>query len=161
MLFLKIFIEDENLKLYYDKIIINHNKKINDNKFADSGFDLYSPNEEIVSPGDTFKLNFNIKCAMFDENNNPKAYYLYPRSSISKTPLRMANNIGIIDSSYRGNIIAMLDNIKKYDCKIEQFSRLMQICSSTLEPFTISLVNYVEELGVTERGEGGFGSTGI
>ena len=40
-------------------------------------------------------------------------YYLYPRSSIVKTGLRLANSVGIIDAGYRGEIIAVVDNIDK------------------------------------------------
>ena len=43
----------------------------------------------------------------------PTSYMLVPRSSISKTPLRMANSIGIIDAGYRGEIMAAVDNISK------------------------------------------------
>jgi len=84
-------------------------------------------------------------------------YYLYPRSSLSKTPLRLANSVGIIDSSYRGELIAAVDNISEEDFDIKQGQRLFQLCSPTLEP-----INYIvtKELSETDRGEGGFGSTG-
>ena len=52
-------------------------------------------------------------------------YYLYPRSSISKTPLRLCNSVGIIDAGYRGNIMAFVDNIDEdYDLG----TRLFQLC---------------------------------
>ena len=84
-------------------------------------------------------------------------YYLYPRSSLSKTPLRLANSVGIIDSSYRGEIMAAVDNISEKDFEIKQGQRLFQLCSPTLEP-----INYIitDNLSETKRGEGGFGSTG-
>ena len=50
---------------------------------------------------------------IYDEKKNnwePTGYYSYPRSSISKTPLLLANNVGIIDSGYRGNIKVAFDN---------------------------------------------------
>jgi dUTP pyrophosphatase len=87
-------------------------------------------------------------------------YFLYPRSSTgTKTPLRLANSIGIIDSGYRGNYIAAFDNVRIESFQIEQAQRLVQICSPNLTyPLRVELV---EELDMdTVRGEGGFGSTG-
>lgn len=84
------------------------------------------------------------------------SYYLYPRSSISKTPLRMSNGTGIIDAGYRGNIIAKVDNISENDYKIEKGTRLFQICDVSLDEIDIKIV---DELSCTTRGDGGFGST--
>ena len=89
------------------------------------------------------------------ENTNC-SYYLYPRSSISKTPLRMSNSTGIIDAGYRGNIIAKVDNISNEEYKIEKGTRLFQICSPSLEEIELEVV---DELSETSRGTGGFGST--
>lgn len=95
-------------------------------------------------------------------------YYLYPRSSIVKTSMRLANSVGIIDSGYRGEIMAVVDKndsvndwktVLKRDCK--QYDRLFQICAGDLQPFRVEIVESECELsGVTERGDGGFGSTG-
>uniref|UniRef100_A0A6C0CYT8 dUTP diphosphatase n=1 Tax=viral metagenome TaxID=1070528 RepID=A0A6C0CYT8_9ZZZZ len=84
------------------------------------------------------------------------SYYLYPRSSISKTPLRMSNGTGIIDAGYRGNIIAKVDNISDNDYKIEKGTRLFQLCDASLDEIEIKIV---DELSSTSRGESGFGST--
>ena len=126
---------------------------------GDSGIDLFSPETITVKPGETVKINLQIKCeALHDtiENTNV-SYYLYPRSSIIKTPLRLANSVGIIDAGYRGNIIACVDNIKNVPHTITQGDRLFQICAGNLEPIVFKLV---EELSNTQRGSGGFGSTG-
>ena len=85
------------------------------------------------------------------------SYYLYPRSSISKTPLRMSNSVGIIDAGYRGEIIAKVDNLSNDDYKIEKGTRLFQICDASLEPIELRIVDKLSE---TTRGVGGFGSTG-
>ena len=102
-----------------------------------------------------------ISCEAFDNNesNINVSYYLYPRSSTgSKTPLRMSNSTGIIDSNYRGNIIGIVDNISEDDYIIEAGSRLFQICSRNLDKITISTVNI---LSSTVRGSDGLGSTGV
>ena len=91
--------------------------------------------------------------------DKPVSFYLYPRSSMGgKTPLRMSNSVGIIDSGYRGPLIWMVDNLSDEDYVVEQGSRLFQICPPTLNNPIV--LNIVQELSETERGEGGIGSTG-
>ena len=70
----------------------------------------------------------------------------------------MANSMGIIDSTYRGELIVALDNISNEFVTIEAGKRLFQICSCDLTPF--ERVEKVDSLDETERGSGGFGSTG-
>lgn len=158
---LKIFVEDNKLKEKYRNAIANHNLKIDD-KYPDAGFDLFCPNDIIVYPNDTTcKVDLGVKCSAYDmANGNNISYYLYPRSSISKTVFRLANSVGIIDSGYRGNIMCMLDKVSTECAKIEKHARYFQICSPTLSPIKVVLVDTVEELGITSRGSGGFGSTG-
>ena len=91
------------------------------------------------------------------EPEHDKAYYLFPRSSISKTPLRMANSIGLIDGGYRGEIMAVCDNIKEYSYKVEKGQRLFQLVASDSSPIQYELKN---DLNKTTRGVDGFGSTG-
>ena len=128
---------------------------------GDSGLDLYCPETITVNPGETVSINLQIRCEAFDviDNNIRKniSYYLYPRSSLVKTPLRLANSVGIIDAGYRGNICAVVDNIKNEPYIIEQGQRLFQLCSPNLEP-----IEYVitDTLSNTCRGSNGFGSTG-
>ena len=87
-------------------------------------------------------------------------FYLYPRSSISKTCLRLANSTGIIDSGYRGNLIAMMDVVYEEEYFVNAYDKLVQICAPGLVPVIVNVVDLEEELGEkTARGEGGFGST--
>ena len=139
---------DEDL---YDEIKITH--------LGDSGIDLFFPEEIVIQAGETKLVDLKIKCQMFDseDNYNPISYDLRARSSIYKTPLRLANNTGIIDSGYRGEIMASVDNISNEDYMITPGQRLFQIVHPTLYPFNVDVV---EELSETERGDGGFGSTG-
>ena len=124
---------------------------------GDSGIDLFSPETITVKPGETVKINLQIKCeALNDSMDSYVSYYLYPRSSISKTPLRMANSVGIIDSGYRGNLMVAVDNISDESYTIEAGQRLFQICSPTLDSISFDIVNQLTE---TSRGSGGFGST--
>ena len=75
-------------------------------------------------------------------------------------PLRLANSVGIIDAGYRGNLMAVFDNISNLDYNVDLHQRLVQICTSTLEPFMVSVHTDQSELDSTSRGSGGFGSTG-
>ena len=129
------------------------------NVSGDAGMDLYVP-ETVTIPAKSlaFKIDHLISCEV-TINNDPASYYLYPRSSMGgKTPLRMSNSVGIIDSGYRGHLIGMVDNLSEEDYVVEQGSRLFQVCSPTLNnPIDLSIV---QELSETQRGEGGIGSTG-
>ena len=122
----------------------------------DAGFDLYFPDQIIIEPGETTLLKMGIACEMTDDYL-PTSYMLVPRSSIYKTPLRMANSIGIIDAGYRGEIMAAVDNIGKEDYMVTPGERLFQLVHPTLYPIHAEVV---KELSDTDRGDGGFGSTG-
>ena len=148
------------LKEKYIVSIEKHNEQVV-SQHPNAGFDIFNPHEIDLDTSDLFKLDTGIICAMFDNNDISKSYYLCPRSSIYKTPLRMANSVGIIDSGYRGNIIGMFDVLlQSENFKMEPYSRLLQICSGNLEPFLVKLVDNIDDLGTSERGNGGFGSTG-
>lgn len=180
---LKIYIDDDdNLKKMYLAAAVNHNKKLEEkNPFLNAGFDLYAPGiqtdhiDEGIECFDILqKVDFKIKCSaqMYTDTNKiyNTGYYMYPRSSLSKTSLRLANSVGIIDSGYRGNIIGMFD-IMNVDLReicigqsiyfIKKYDRLVQICAPSLSPIFVEIVDSIDELGEeTDRGTGGFGSTG-
>lgn len=138
------------------KVLNPENKMLYDEKknyACDSGFDLFFTND-IVIPAHSigFKLPLGVSCSP----NENRGYYLYPRSSIVKTPLRLCNSVGIIDKGYRGEICAFVDNVSNISYRVERGKSLFQLCSSDLSPLEIE---FVEELDKTERGTGGFGST--
>lgn len=85
---------------------------------------------------------------------------IFPRSSIHKYELSLTNCVGVIDSGYRGEVMAKFrntdwtgDNNSTYDIG----DRIMQLI---VLPYPKVIVKEVDELSSTERGEGGFGSTG-
>jgi dUTP pyrophosphatase len=136
--------DDEITKLYFQKL--NYND--------DSGFDIYTPEETVIPAKSSKIVNMKIKCEPLFNSG----YYIYPRSSISKTPLRLANSVGIIDKGYRGNIMTALDNISDEDYVIKKGDRIIQLCHPSLQSMEINIVN---TLSVTERNTGGFGSTNV
>ena len=174
---LYIYIDSNNSELYelYNHAIKQHNivvdsylNAVNNNepnmeKYCfNAGFDLFSPYNDIVfDTNKQYILDHNIKCCM-KYKNNYVSYYLYPRSSLPiKTPFRLANSVGIIDSGYRGNIKAIFDKKGSDNFKFNIGNRFVQICPPNLEyPMKIILVKNLSDLGITQRSESGFGSSG-
>jgi dUTP pyrophosphatase len=169
--------QQEELRMFYEgKITKMDSDEYLESAHKDSGFDLVCPTSKKIFKGNTNLYDLNVSCALYHVTTRggkisfpvntkcigvqkrPCAFYLYPRSSISKTGLRLANSVGIIDSGYRGHLLAALDCYQK-DEEITKGMRLVQICTPDLQP--ISKVKIVDEhIGETERGSGGFGSTG-
>lgn len=160
----------EGFTEFYKQHIDAHNQNVLQHKFPNSGFDVLSPQREEIAtpPHKTSMVNFHIKGEMrvFDpmlKEWKTTGYYTYPRSSLSKTPLVLANHVGIIDSGYRGWLMGAfrtLDaNAPADPYVIEPNTRLLQICCPDLRPILVRLVDesFYES---TERGSGGFGSTG-
>ena len=106
------------------------------------------------------QLTQNIPPEMLQGMNIEDRYLSYkvvPRSSIIKTPLRMANSVGIMDAGYRGNYMVPVDNLSDEDFIIEKHTRLFQVVGANLDFINVELVN---TLSNSKRGDGGFGSTG-
>ena len=82
---------------------------------------------------------------------------LVPRSSMSKTPLRCANSVGVIDADYRGELSIAYENVSCSDYTIFRGDRIAQL---VIVPIAIVDVEEVNSLSETERGIGGYGSTG-
>jgi len=102
----------------------------------------------------------------------PEGYYteIVPRSSISKTGFVLANSIGVIDPTYRGTLKIVLTDVDSPGKLIQHNSHSSQVIGRPMTcPFTLTQlvvrkieevdIKIVEELTVTSRGEGGFGST--
>jgi|LakMenE01Jun11ns_1017448.scaffolds.fasta_scaffold9912734_3 hypothetical protein len=195
VMILNLFVDsyDENLKHTYINAANSHNNKvIHLQEHIDAGFDLYAPGNQgeafnhyglqipFFGPGwqdrnPVNKMDFMVSCSAQMVTDGGKCfntgYYMYPRSSLSKTKLRLANSVGIIDAGYRGHLTGMFDVVNidtnDNDSNIEadfwgkKFDRYVQICAPGLVPILVQIVNTMEELGgETARGGGGFGSTG-
>lgn len=128
---------------------------------SSSGMDLYVPEDIVIPAGQTVFIDHLIKAT---PSSTPQTasiafgFWLLPRSSISRTPLRMANSIGLIDPDYRGNIIAAITNTGTEDYSVAKGTRLVQLALPNLFPFKIT---WKDSLPDTARGDGGFGSTGV
>ncbi len=152
---MKLYLKCEN------NLVKDHYRSIANNSSStsynyDSGIDLVTSHDIVVPKGSKgYKIKHHISCKPFEKHG----YYLYPRSSISKTPLRLSNSVGIIDYGYRGDIIACVDNVGDVDYKIPQGTRIVQLCAPDLKPIELIVVDEFEEDEDNDRGSGGFGST--
>lgn len=155
---LNLVILDHTMHDIYKARIIEHNKMVLEDPHPNSGFDLLLPNDFDFQQ---FKSNFidlQVKGCM-THDNQCVPFQIYARSSISKTPLMLANHVGIIDSGYRGNLIAAFRCLEE-SYVAEKNTRLVQICLPSLNPFLVNVIKE-EDLNDTSRGSGGFGSTGV
>ena len=121
-----------------------------------AGYDLYVDSEEhvMIRPGQIVPLKTGIAMEI------PKGYFgaIYARSGLAtRQGLRPPNCVGVIDSDYRGNIGVGLINDTDVPQIIQPYERVAQI---VIQPFVSVEFVEVDELSETERGNGGFGSTG-
>lgn len=138
-------------------------KKVNENAIiptqghkADAGYDLYACLEmdNIIYPGETLKIPTGIAVEI------PEGYFggVFARSGLAtKQGLRPANCVGVVDAPYRGEIIVALYNDSKTPQRISHGDRVAQL---VMIPILSIEFNVVDELSETNRGSGGFGSTG-
>lgn len=142
-------------------------------KEGDAGMDVCSAKEVLIAPGETVIIPTGIKLAI------PEGYEIQvrPRSGISfKTPLRLSNSPGTIDSGYRDELGIIMTNTsesafcdKIYDIdtkgnykgtyRIRKGDRIAQIVLQVVPKIKFTIVDSVESIG-NNRG-GGFGSTGV
>jgi len=184
---LRIYVNESKypgLRAKYEAVREKHNASVasylagGDAGF-DAGFDLFLPKATTVLAGAySVKVPHGIHCEMrrivsrketreleFESDNSGRnvGFYLYVRSSTgARTPLRLSNHVGIIDAPYRGEIVALFDNMNvSGDETCTTHQRLVQICAPELSyPIIVEIVNRKEDLSATQRGEGGLGSTG-
>ena len=158
---LRMFVANNALREKYEQSIAKHNNNIHD-EYCDAGFDLFVPEGRMLDTP-IIDIDYQVKCeatmqytSQSEITTYPTGFYMYPRSSLSKTRLRLANSVGIIDSGYRGNLIGAFDALDDYG--VQAGDRLVQVCAPGLVPI---MVTVVDDLGdATARGSGGFGSTG-
>jgi dUTP pyrophosphatase len=167
MLYLYIDGEDNELISMYSAQIEKHNSAVISDPYPNAGFDLLCPRDETFHSCNSKMIDYRVKAEMRIYNASKESwtttgFYMYPRSSISKTPLLLANHVGIIDSGYRGWLMGAfrLIGLSPPIYSVDKYTRLLQICSPDLRPIYVKLVQepFFEE---TARGGGGFGSTGV
>ena len=119
-----------------------------------AGADLCSIDEATLAPGETKLIHTGLAMAI------PQGYggFIFARSGLAtKRGLAPANKVGVIDADYRGEIMVALYNQGQTAQTVERGERIAQL---VLLPCPQAQFNLCEELDDTDRGEGGFGSTG-
>lgn len=123
---------------------------------GDAGFDLYACVDEpvVIKAGETVKIPTGIAIEL------PVGLFgaIFARSGLAtKQGLRPANCVGVCDSSYRGEYIVALHNDSNEDRVVNPQDRIAQLI---IMPYITAKFNETDRLSETERGVGGFGSTG-
>lgn len=121
-----------------------------------AGYDLYACADEdlTIAPHSTIKVGTGLSMSI------PEGYFgaVYARSGLaSNQGLRPSNCVGVVDSDYRGEIIVALHNDTDAEKTIDKNERIAQI---VVTPYLSVEFQETDELDATERGSGGFGSTG-
>ncbi|NDC94809.1 hypothetical protein EB118_11405 [bacterium] len=136
---------------------------------GDAGLDLFVVQDQIIPAEQTGIIDMGISCQCRSVNwkfwewfkyktvYGYHSYFLFPRSSIHKTPLMMKNSIGLIDAGYLGPIKMCVYNTSKRPYLVKRGERYAQLVNSDLHDVRMKLV---ASLRKTTRGQGGLGSTG-
>ena len=123
---------------------------------SDAAADMYAM-EDV-----TIQAHFNgvpVKTGVHIQLPEGWVAFILPRSSIgAKTPLRLSNSAGVIDSGYRGEVRALYDNISDEPYQIHKGDRIAQMLVMPSYRFKAKVVDSLED---SDRGEAGFGSTGV
>ena len=122
---------------------------------TDAAADLYAMEDQVI-PAHSYgnKIRTGVKIQL------PEGWLalIIPRSSIgTKTPLRLSNSVGLIDSGYRGELGVIYDNTSDEDYGITAGDRIAQLLVMPSYRFQPKVVDSLED---SDRGEGGFGSSG-
>ena len=120
---------------------------------GDAGMDLFSFVDYELKPGEYFVASTGIKIAI------PEGYagLVWDKSGIA-TKNHITTIAGVIDSNYRGELKIALTNLGKESYNIKKGEKIAQLL---IQPIVSAEIAEVEEFDNTERGEGGFGSSGL
>lgn len=135
------------------KVVTSDPKNFQRQHKGDAGFDLRLQQDVTLVPGQVSELIGTGVRVQIPENC---VGLVMPRSSLGKRGITLANNVGVIDSGYRGEIKIMLVSYGKQQTLFAG-ERVAQLLIVPLQPVE---VEFVDELEESDRGVGGFGSTG-
>lgn len=123
-----------------------------------AGYDLCAclENDTVIEAGKTAKIPTGISAEL--EGTKDAVLLIFARSSLAtKNGIAPANCVGVVDWDYRGEIIVALHNSSNEDFTVKDGDRIAQL---VITPVLTPETEWVENLSETDRGQGGFGSTG-
>ena len=124
---------NENVKKMYESHSTYHE--------GDSGLDLFIIKDQIIPAGETKLIDLGISCQLKDtKTDHYFSYNMYSRSSIYKTPLRLANGVGLLDGGFQGMVKCPLHNTGTTDYTIKKGERYVQLARPDLGEISFELV---------------------
>ncbi|KAB1503741.1 dUTP diphosphatase [Corynebacterium sp. 320] len=125
---------------------------------TDAGIDLYSAKDVIIEPGRRVLVGTGIALGL----EPGTVGLIHPRSGLAlKHGLSIVNTPGTIDADYRGEVKVCLINLDQEESvSIQRGDRIAQLVVQHVVLCEVDEADSVEDLGATERGDGGYGSTG-
>lgn len=118
---------------------------------TDAGLDIYSREDVVIKPGESFKFDTGIHMEI------PAGYVGMLKSKSGLNVKHGITSEGVIDSGYTGSIVVKLYNLGKFPVYIQKGMKISQL---VIMPIITPDLEKVDSLEDTERGNGGFGSTG-
>lgn len=135
-------------KLHPDAVIPAYAKP------GDAGLDLTATDMEFKDGLVIYKFGISVEI--------PEGHVglMFPRSSIKNYSLQLTNCVGVIDSGYRGELQAMFSSYERRNVKDRLYAPGDRVVQMIIMPYPKMEIEEVQELSESERGTGGFGSTG-
>lgn len=121
---------------------------------GDAGLDLRAVEDYVVPVGQSKLVRTGFRC----EIPAGSVGLVFPRSGLGSQGITLRNAVGVVDSGYRGEVRAAVWNTTDHPVTISRGDR---VCQMVVMPYCQCSVDAVDELGDTERGTDGYGSTGV
>jgi dUTP pyrophosphatase len=144
-----------NNKVTFKVKTVNCNARIPFKSYPGSaGYDIFSIESVTIAPGSRLLVRTGVSLEV------PEYYYIRvaPRSGLSVRGIDVG--AGVIDSSYRGEVKVLLINNSKEFYNVQEGDRIAQLIMERCGNAEISVLEYYDELSMSERGQNGFGSSG-
>ena len=144
-----------NNKVTFKVKTVNCNDRIPFKSYPGSaGYDIFSIESVTIAPGSRLLVRTGVSLEV------PEYYYIRvaPRSGLSVRGIDVG--AGVIDSSYRGEVKVLLINNSKEFYNVQEGDRIAQLIMERCGNADITVLEYYDELSMSERGQNGFGSSG-
>lgn len=124
---------------------------------GDAAMDLRSTGAHVVMPGGIAAVRTGVHAEI------PEGYVglQFPRSGLGLRGINLANCVGVIDSGFRGEILAEVKNNTSEPFEIRPGDRVCQLAVVPVERCEVVLARSLADLSLSERGDRGYGSTGV